>query len=136
MAMARGALGADFIFVDDRDRVNSQIGISIVPDHHLARLTDAVMSHVVPGLSPSESLAVYVNPPPIFGRTIFDEDEVRNPPLFRAVNTQVDAASVAKKLALTIFKRKLTAGCDHCQLLIRRSQCVLRIRDAAGLVGD
>ena len=72
--MALSALAVDFIFVDDRDRVNSQIGISNVPDHHLSRLPDAVMSHVVPGHSPRESLAVYVDPLPIFGRVVSDKD--------------------------------------------------------------
>src|SRR5262245_44972894 len=75
-AMTRGDLDVDFIFVYDRDRVNSQIGLPYVPDHHLARLPDAVMSHVVPGLSPRESPAVYVDPLPIFGRTISNKDEV------------------------------------------------------------
>jgi hypothetical protein len=54
-AMTRGDLGVDFIFVYDRDRVNSQIGLPYVSDHRLARLPDAVMSHVVPGLSLRES---------------------------------------------------------------------------------
>src|SRR5262245_30210868 len=134
--MALSAPAVDFIFVDDRDSVNSQIGVSIVPDHHLARLPDAVMPHVVPGLSPRESLAVYVDSLPIFGRIISDKDEVRNSTLFRAVNTQVRAVSVAKNLALTIFQSKLAAGIDHCQLLIRCSQRVRRIRDAAGMAGD
>src|SRR5262249_44740644 len=104
--MARGDLAVDFIFVDDRDRVNSQIGISNVPDHHLARLPDAVVPHIVPGPAPGESFTVYVDPLPILGRIISDKDEVRNSPLFRAVNTQVRAVSVAKKLAPTIFQRK------------------------------
>jgi hypothetical protein len=56
--MARGAFAVDFIFVDDRNRVNSQVRVSIVPDHHMARLPDAVMPHVVPGLSPRESFAI------------------------------------------------------------------------------
>jgi hypothetical protein len=101
--MARSDLAMDSIFVDDRNRVNSQIGISIVPDHYLARLPDAVMSHVVPSLSPREPLAVYVYPLPIFGRIISDKDEVRNSPLFRGINTQVGAVSIAKEFALAIF---------------------------------
>src|SRR5262245_46730453 len=76
VAMARGDLGVDFIFVYDRDSVNSQIGLPYVPDHRLARPPDAVMSHVVPGLSPRKSLAVYVDPLPIFGRVVSDKDEV------------------------------------------------------------
>src|SRR5215470_12067325 len=102
-AMARSDLCVDFIFVDDRDRVNSQSGIPIVPDHHLARLPDAVMSHVVPGLSPRESPAVYVDPLPFRGRIISDKDEVRNLRLFRAVNTQVGAVSIAKEFSFAIF---------------------------------
>src|SRR5262245_28165052 len=101
--MARGDLGVDFIFVYDRDCVNSQIGVSIVPDHHLARLPDAVVPHVMPGLSPGESFAVYVDPLPILGRIISYKDKVRNSPLFRAVNTQVRAMSVAKEFAFAIF---------------------------------
>jgi hypothetical protein len=101
--MARGDLGVGFIFVYDRDRVNSQIGLPYVPDHRLARLPDAVMSHVVPSLSPRESPAVYVDPLPIFGRIISDKDEVRNSTPFRAVNMQVGAVSIAKELALAIF---------------------------------
>src|SRR5262249_25546282 len=101
--MTRGDLGADFIFVYDRDRVNSQIGLPYVPDHRLARLPDAVMSHVVPGLSPRKSPAVYVDPLPIFGRIISDKDEVRNSPLFRAVYTQVGAVSITKEFAFAIF---------------------------------
>ena len=134
--MARGALAVDFIFVYDRDSVYSQIGVSIVPDHHLSRLPDAVMPHVVPGLSPRESTAVYVDPLPFHGRIISDKDEVRNSPLFQAVDMQVSAVSVAKKLAPTIFQRKLTAGIDHRHSLIRLSQRVQRLRDAASLVGD
>src|SRR6266540_295035 len=125
VATASGGLTLDFIFVYDRDRVNSQIGVSNVPDHHLARLPDAVIS-----------LVVYVDPLPFHGRIISDKDDVRNSPLFWAVNTQVDAVSIAKEFALAIFQRKLTAGTDHRHLLIRRSQCVRRIRNAAGLVGD
>jgi len=102
-AMAHGDLGVDFIFVYDRDRVNSQIGLPNVPDHRLARLPDAVMSQVVPGLSPRESPAVYVDPLPILGRTISDKDEIRNSPLFRAVNAQVDAVSITKEFAFAIF---------------------------------
>src|SRR5262245_53777262 len=136
VAMARGDLGVDFIFVYDRDRVNSQIGIPSVPDHHLARLPDAVMSHVVPGLSPRKSPAVYVDPLPFHSRIISDKDEVRNSPLFRAVNTQVGPLSITKEFAFAIFQRKLTAGTDHRCLPIRRSQCVQRIRDAGGLVRD
>jgi hypothetical protein len=136
VAMARGDLAIDSIFVDDRNRVNSQIVIPNVLDHHLARLPDAVMSHVVPDLSMREAFAVYVDPHPIFGRIISDKDEVRNLTPFRAVNTQVCAVSIAKELALAIFQRKLTAWTDHRQPPIRRSQCVRRIRDAGGLVGD
>jgi hypothetical protein len=102
-AMARGDLGVDFIFVYDRDCVNSQIGVSNVPDHHLARLPDAVMTHVVPGLSPSESPAVYVDPLPFHGRIISDKDEVRNSTLFRAANTQVGAMSITKEFAFAIY---------------------------------
>src|SRR5262245_11215804 len=134
--MARGALIVNFILVDDRNRVNSQIGVSNVLDHQLARLPDAVMSHIVAGLSPEESLTVYVNPLPIFSRIIPDKNEVRYPALFRAVNTYVAADSIAKKLAFTIVQRKLTSGMDHSHLLIRGPQCVCRIRDAAGLAGD
>src|SRR5262245_21906894 len=134
--MARVDLGVDFIFVYDRDRVNSQIGVSNVPDHHLARLPDAVMSHVVPGLSPRESPAVYVYPLPFHGRIISDKDEVRNSTLFRAVNTQVGAVSITQEFAFAILYRKLTAGIDHRRPPIRRSQGVRRIRDAGGLVGD
>src|SRR5262245_59694262 len=134
--MARGDLGVDFIFVYDRDRVNSQIGIPIVPDHHLALLPDAVMSHVVPGLSPRESLAVYVDPLPIIGRIISYKNEVRNSTLFRAVNAEVRAMSIAKEFALAIFQRKLTAGTDHRRPPISRSQCVRRIRDAGSLLKD
>jgi hypothetical protein len=123
-------------FVEDRNRVNSQVGVSIVPDHHLARLPDAVVSHIVPGLSTSKSFVVYADPQPILGRTISDKDEIRNLPLSRAVNTQVRALSVAKKPALTIFQRKLTAGIDHRHSPIRHSQCIRRIHDAAGLVGN
>src|SRR5262247_2695279 len=134
--MARDDLGVDFIFVYNRDRVNSQIGLPYVPDHRLARLPDAMMSHVVPGLSPRESHVVYVDPLPFHGRIISDKDEVRNSPLFRAVNTQVCAVSIAKEFAIAIFQRKLTAGTDHRHPPIRRSQCVRGIRDAGGLVGD
>src|SRR5262245_60027378 len=160
-------------FVYDRDRVNSQLGVSNVLDHHLARLPDAaiffvvysyplpfhgriisqivvsfvldhllarlpdaITSHVMPRLSTRESTAVYAYPLPFHGRIISDKDVVRNSPLFRAVNTQVDAVSIAKEFSLAIFQRKLTAGADHRHLLIRRSQCVRRIHDAAGLVGD
>src|SRR5262245_65439008 len=77
VAMARGDLGVDFIFVYDRDCVNSQIGGSNVPDHQLARLPDAVVSHFVPGLSPREPPAVYVYPLPFPGRIISYSDEVR-----------------------------------------------------------
>lgn len=136
VAMASGDLAVDFIFVYDRGRVNSQIGLPYVPDHRLARLPDAVMSHVVPGLSPRESLAVYVDALPLFGRIISNKDEVRNSTLFRAINMQVGAASVAEKPALMIFQRNLAAGIDHRHPLIRRSQCVRCIRDASGLVGD
>src|SRR5262249_17319478 len=101
--MARGDLVVDFIFVYDRDRVNSQIGVSNVPDHRLARLPDTVMSHVVPGLSPRESTAVYVYPLPFRGRIISDKDEIRNPTLFWAVNTQVGAVSITKEFAFAIF---------------------------------
>src|SRR5262245_37076067 len=135
-AMALGDLGVDFIFVYSRDRVNSQIGISNVPDHHLARLPDAVMPHVVPDISPRESPAVYVYPLPLLGRITSDKDEVRNSPLFRAVNTQVGAVSIAKEFAFAIFQRKLTAGTDHRHPPIRRSQCVWRIRDDGSLVVD
>jgi hypothetical protein len=135
-AMERGDLGVDFILVYDRDRVNSQIGLPYVPDHRLARLSDAVMSHVVTGLSPRESTAVYVYPLPFHGRIISDKNEVRNSPLFRAVNTQVRAVPITKEFAFAIFQRKLTAWTDHRCLPIRRSQCVLRISDAGGLVGD
>src|SRR5262252_1283928 len=135
VAMTRGDLGADFIFVYDRDRVNSQIGLPYVPDHRLARLTDAVMPHVMPGLSPTESTAVYVDPLPFHGWIISDKDEVRNSPLFRAVNTQVGPVSIAKEFAFAIFQRKLTAGTDHRHPPIRRSQCVRRIRDAGSLAG-
>ena len=134
--MARGDLGVDFIFVYDRDRVNSQIGLPYVPDHHLARLPDAVMSQVVPSLSPRESPAVYVDSLPFHDRIISDKDGVRNPPLFRAINTQVDAVSIAKEFAFAIFQRKLTTGTDHRHPPISRSQCVRRIRDAGSLVGD
>ena len=136
VAMARGDLSVEFIFVADRSRVNSQIGVSIVPDHYLARLPDAVMSHVVSGLSPRESPAVYVDPLPFHCRIISDKDEVRNSLLFQSVDMQVSAVSVAKKLAPTIFQRKLTAGIDHRHPLIRHFQRVRRIRDAASLVGD
>ena len=135
-AMARGDLGVDFVFVYGRDRVNSQIGIPYVPDHRLARLPDAVMSHVVPGVSPREPPAVYVDPLPFHGRIISDKDEVRNSPLFRAINTQVGAVSIAKEFAFAIFQRKLTAGTDYRHPPIRRSQCVRCIRDASGLVGN
>jgi hypothetical protein len=103
VAMAPGDLGVDFIFVYDRDRVNSQIGLPYVPDHRLARLPDAVMSHVVPGLSPRESLAVYVYLLPFHSRIISDKDEVRNSTLFGAVNTQVGAVSITKEFAFSIF---------------------------------
>src|SRR5262245_42024619 len=122
--MGRGDLGVDFIFVYCRDRVNSQIGLPYVPDHRLARLPDAVMSHVVPGLSPRESPAVYVDPLPFYGRIFSDKNEVRNSPLFRAVNTEVRAMSIAKEFAFAIFQRKLTARTDHRHPPIRRSQCV------------
>src|SRR5262249_36007226 len=131
--MARGDLGGNFIFGADRDRVSSQIGLPYVPDHHLASLPYAVMSHVVPGLSTRESPAVYVDPLPFHGRITSDKDEVRNSTLFRAVNTQVGAVSITKELDFAIFQRNLTAGTDHRCLPIRRSQCVPRIRDAAAL---
>ena len=134
--MARGDLAVDSVFVYGRNRVNSQIRIPNIPDHHLSRLSDAVMSHVVPGLSPREPPVVYVDPLPIFRRIISDKDEVRNSTLFRAVNTQVRAGSVAKKLALTIFQRELTAGIDYRHPPIRRSQYIRSIRNAYGLVGD
>jgi hypothetical protein len=134
--MARDRLAVDFIFVDDRNRVNSQVGVSIVPDHYLARLPDAVMPHVMHGQSPEESFAIYVDLLPFFGRIISDKNEVRNSPLFWAVNTQVRAASVAIKPAPTIFQRKLTARIYHRRSPIRCSQRIRRIRDAAGLVGD
>jgi hypothetical protein len=101
--MARVDLGVDFIFVYDRDRVNSQIGLPYVPYHHLARLPDAVMSHVVPGLSPRESPAVYIDPLPFHGRIISDKDEIRNSALFWAVSTQVGAMSITKEFAFSIF---------------------------------
>jgi len=88
----------------------------------------------VPGLSPRESPAVYVDPLPFHGRIISDKDEVRNSTLFCAVNTQVGAVSITKEFAFAIFLRKLTAGTDHRRLPIRRSQCVRRIRDAGDLV--
>src|SRR5262245_19728413 len=135
-AMARNAIALDFIFVFDCDRVNSQICVSIVPDHHLASLPDAVVPHVVPSLTLRESFAVYVDPRPFLSRIIPDKDEVRNSPLFQAVDLQVSAVSVAKKPAPTIIQRKLTAGIDHRHSLIRHSQRVRRIRDAASLVGD
>jgi hypothetical protein len=103
VATAPGDLGVDFIFVYDRDRVNSQICLPYVPDHHLARLPDAVMSHVVPGFSPRESPAVYVDPLPFHGRIISDKDEVRNSTLFWAMNTQVGAVSITKEFAFAIF---------------------------------
>ena len=99
VAVARGDLAVEFIFVADRSRVNSQIGVSIVPDHHLARLPDAVMSHVVPGLSPRESPAVYADPLPFHGRIISDKYEVRNSTLFWAVNTQIGAVSITTRSA-------------------------------------
>ena len=117
--MARGDLGVNFIFVDDRDRVNSQIGLPYVPDHRLARLPDAVMSHVVSGLSPRESTAVYVYPLPFNGRIISDKDEIRNLTLFWAVNSQVGPASITKEFTFAIFQRKLTAWTDHRHPLIR-----------------
>jgi hypothetical protein len=92
----------DFIFEDDRDRVNSQIGISIVPDHHLARLPDTVMSDIMPGFSSRKPFVVYIDPLPTSGRIVPDKDEVRSSLLFRAINTQVGAASIAKKPAFTI----------------------------------
>src|SRR5262249_46745541 len=134
--MAPGDLGVDFIFVYDRDRVNSQIGLPYVPDHRLARLPNAVMSHVVPGLSPRESTAVHVDPLPFHGRIISDKDEVRNSTLFWAINTQVGPVSITKEFACSIFECKLTAGIISTNLRFRRSQCVLRISDAGGLVGD
>jgi hypothetical protein len=101
--MARGDLGVDFIFVYDRDRVNSQVGLPYVPDHRLARLPDAVMSHVVPGLSPRESPAIYADLLPFHGRIISDKYEVRNSTLFRAVDTQIGAVSITKEFAFAIF---------------------------------
>src|SRR5262245_60607949 len=136
VAMVRNAVALDFTFVIDRDRVKSQIGVSIVPDHHLARLPDAVVPHVVPNLSPRESFAVYIDPRPFLSRIISDKDEVRSSPLFQAVDMQVSAVSVAKKLAPTISPRKLTAGINHRHSLVRHPQRVRRIRDAASLVAD
>src|SRR5215475_1764301 len=78
VAMALRFLSRGFIFVDSRDRVNSQIGDSNIPDHHLTRLPDAMMPHVVPGLSTRESPAVYADSLPIIGRFVFDKDGVRN----------------------------------------------------------
>src|SRR5262245_40540848 len=136
LSMERNSMALDVFFVFDCDRVNSQIGVSIVPDHHLARLPDAVVPHVVTSLSLRESFAVYIDPRPFLSRIISDKDEVRNSPLFQAVDMQVSAVSVAKKLAPTIFQRKLTAGIDHRHSLIRHFQRVRRIRDAASLIGD
>src|SRR5262245_37736917 len=101
--MAPGDPGVDFIFVYDRDRVNSQIGLPSVPDHLLARLPDAVVSHGVPGFSTRESASVYVDPLPSHGRIISDKYEVRNSTLFWAMNTQVGAVSITNEFAFAIF---------------------------------
>jgi hypothetical protein len=91
--MALDAVAADLIFVDDRDRVNSEVGVSNVPDHHLARLLEALtedtIRHVVPDLSTGESYEIYADPLPIFVRIISDKNEVRNSPLLRAVNKHI-----------------------------------------------
>src|SRR5262245_38361466 len=130
--MADDATAGDYI-VEDQNRINFQVGVSIVPDHHLARLPEAVMPNVVSDLSPWEASAIQVDPLPIFGRIVSDKNDVRNSLLFRAVNTQVRAVSVAKQPALTIFQRKLTAGIYRRCSLIRHAQHIGRIRDAAGL---
>jgi hypothetical protein len=93
MRRCDGATAADLIFVDDRNRVNSQFGVSNVPDHHLARLLEALpeatIRHVVPDLSTGESYEIYADPLPIFVRIISDKNEVRNSPLLRAVNKHI-----------------------------------------------
>jgi hypothetical protein len=60
------------VFVDGADGINAEVGSCLIFDHYLTRPSQAVMPHIVADHSLRETLAIYVDPPPRFSRTISD----------------------------------------------------------------
>ena len=90
MATARGAITLDFIFIDDRYRVNSQVGVSIVLDHHLATMPEA--TRLVIALDPRRMIET---------ETIYYDREGRVWHVFYYDLNDIDLRSLLSKLRNT-----------------------------------